>query len=75
MGLGGFDYAHMCRDDHVQIGHNDSTHERCPMCRLRDTLDHLHMHAVEGPTAAWVMIPKVEYEQAMERAGFSKAER
>lgn len=26
-------YAHMCRDDHVEIGHNDSEHEQCPLCR------------------------------------------
>jgi hypothetical protein len=32
-------YAHMCRDDHVQIGHNDSTEERCPVCRERDRAD------------------------------------
>jgi hypothetical protein len=27
-----FRYSHMCRDEHVQIGHNDSEHERCPLC-------------------------------------------
>lgn len=26
-------YAHMCRIDHEQIGHNDSEHEECPLCR------------------------------------------
>lgn len=26
-------YAHMCRDDHQEIGHNDSEHEQCPLCR------------------------------------------
>jgi uncharacterized small protein (DUF1192 family) len=27
-------YAHMCRDGHTQIGHNDSSDdERCPLCR------------------------------------------
>lgn len=26
-------YAHMCRDGHPQIGHNDSEHEMCPLCR------------------------------------------
>jgi len=25
-------YAHMCRDGHVQIGHNDSESEMCPLC-------------------------------------------
>lgn len=27
------EYAHMCRMDHVQIGHNESEHEECPLCR------------------------------------------
>lgn len=31
-------YAHMCRDDHVEIGHNDSSDERCPVCYLCDAL-------------------------------------
>ncbi len=25
---------HMCRDDHTEIRHADSTHERCPLCRM-----------------------------------------
>ncbi len=32
-------YAHMCRDGHQQIGHNDSEHERCPLCRATDAQD------------------------------------
>lgn len=28
-------YSHMCRDDHEQIGHNDSEHEMCPVCRAK----------------------------------------
>lgn len=31
-------YAHMCRDGHVQIGHNDSEHEQCPLCRAQAAL-------------------------------------
>lgn len=27
-------YPHMCRSDHEEIGHSDSEHEQCPMCRL-----------------------------------------
>lgn len=34
-------YAHMCRMDHVQIGHDDSEHERCPLCRANDRADAL----------------------------------
>jgi hypothetical protein len=26
-------YPHMCRDEHPQIGHSDSEHEMCPLCR------------------------------------------
>lgn len=28
-----YSYPHMCRDDHIQIGHSDSEHEMCPLCR------------------------------------------
>lgn len=26
-------YPHMCRMDHVEIGHSDGEHEQCPLCR------------------------------------------
>lgn len=33
-------YGHMCQDEHVRIGHNDSGEdERCPVCRERDRAD------------------------------------
>lgn len=31
-------YAHMCRDDHMEIGHNDSGREHCVVCRMCDAL-------------------------------------
>lgn len=31
-------YPHMCRDGHVQIGHEDSEHEQCPLCRTMAAL-------------------------------------
>lgn len=34
-------YPHMCRDEHQQIGHGDSAHERCPLCRAMDALHQL----------------------------------
>ena len=34
-------YAHMCRSDHVEIGHNDSEHELCPLCRMQNERDAL----------------------------------
>ena len=33
-----YKYAHMCRLDHDQIGHNDSSSEMCPLCRAIDEL-------------------------------------
>lgn len=36
-----YTYAHMCRMDHPQIGHNVSDDERCPLCRERDRADHI----------------------------------
>jgi len=35
----GHSYAHMCRDEHVEIGHNDSEHELCPLCRAINECD------------------------------------
>lgn len=32
-------YPHMCRMDHVEIGHRDSSEERCPLCRAIDDRD------------------------------------
>lgn len=34
-------YAHMCRMDHEEIGHNDSEHEDCPLCRMQNDRDAL----------------------------------
>jgi len=31
-------YPHMCRDGHIQIGHADSEHEQCPLCRAMAAL-------------------------------------
>lgn len=36
-----YTYAHMCRDGHQQIGHNDSEHEQCPLCRAIAVADDL----------------------------------
>lgn len=38
----GYIYGHMCRDDHLQIGHKDSEHEQCPLCRALGELERLH---------------------------------
>jgi hypothetical protein len=37
-------YPHMCRMDHVEIGHKDSEHEQCPLCRTIAFLEILLGH-------------------------------
>lgn len=34
-------YPHMCRDEHVQIGHADNSSELCPLCRVINERDAL----------------------------------
>lgn len=48
-------YAHMCRDGHTEIGHNDSDsgHELCPLCRALNEIEQLRKDV-----ARW----KTEYE-------------
>lgn len=33
--------AHFCQDGHEPIWHNDSEHERCPMCRALNEIEAL----------------------------------
>lgn len=50
-GTGTRTYAHMCRMDHIEIGHNDSgDDERCPVCRVMDALaaERARREAAEG---------------------------
>lgn len=41
-------YAHMCRDGHDQIGHNDSSSEMCPMCRAIAALQKISDEGNDG---------------------------
>jgi hypothetical protein len=34
--------AHMCRDDHIQIWHNDGEHEQCPLCLANYEIERLN---------------------------------
>lgn len=46
-------YSHMCRDQHIEIGHNDSGEdERCPLCRAIDALEQIAQVCLdnEAPT-------------------------
>lgn len=40
-------FAHWCRQEHQLIAHNDSEHERCPMCRLMSERDALRDKLLE----------------------------
>ena len=44
-------YPHMCRDGHERIGHSDSEHEMCPLCRARAERDEARRKALED--ALW----------------------
>ena len=33
-----YSYPHMCRMDHEEIGHRDSEHEECPLCRANNEI-------------------------------------
>lgn len=42
-------YAHMCRDQHIEIGHNDSGEdERCPLCQALDALEQIRMVCIDN---------------------------
>jgi hypothetical protein len=42
----------MCRVDHIEIGHNDSSEDRCPLCRCIDERDELR--EVLGDILYWM---------------------
>lgn len=59
-----FTYPHMCRSDHIQIGHDDSEHELCPLCRVIGALERVvhdvheyervnNLHPNPGRTECW----------------------
>jgi hypothetical protein len=41
---------------------------RSRIARLEGALDDILTHGVEGPTKYWMMVPRVEWDQAVERA-------
>jgi len=48
-------YPHMCRDQHIEIGHRDSgDDERCPLCRALDGLERIAQVCLdnEGPNVS-----------------------
>ncbi len=49
-------YPHMCRMDHVEIGHSDNSSEMCPLCRAiaevhrsQDKYGEARMHKAKNP--------------------------
>lgn len=52
-------FSHWCRQDHEIIGHNDSEHERCPLCRCQDDRDAL---------AAELAVTEKLYEEMVDAA-------
>lgn len=56
-----YSYPHMCRDEHQQIGHSDSEHERCPLCRANDKVAALEakLAALEWTEITPESLPKV----------------
>ena len=56
-----YEYAHMCRDGHLQIGHNDSTDELCPMCHAVSALNHIaELAGRGGPQSAIAALNEIE---------------
>lgn len=58
------EYPHMCRMGHVEIGHADSEHEGCPLCRKRGELKQLKRQLEAGA-------PLIEVRQQDWMAGFA----
>ena len=56
-------YPHMCRDEHIEIGHADSgDHERCPLCRANDRIaayDFIALEWQQGALDAETAIRKI----------------
>lgn len=48
-------YPHMCRDDHIEIGHAYSgADERCPLCQTIAALEQIRDEAAAKPNGgAW----------------------
>lgn len=46
-----FTYPHMCRDEHVEIGHSDNSSEQCPLCRANVVSYNLKEQLAEAQAA------------------------
>ena len=41
-------YPHMCRDEHVEIGHADNSSELCPLCRANGRIKSLEAQLAQA---------------------------
>jgi hypothetical protein len=61
-----YSYPHMCNCDHIEIGHADTEHELCPLCRMinqRDELMHMNRSLRIAVTSAAGVIEAMEDER------------
>ena len=56
-------FPHWCRDGHEEIGHSDSEHEQCPLCRANSDLAEA-MTLLEH----WKRLPYKPYMEIREQA-------
>ena len=57
-------YAHICRDDHIQIGHNDSSDEMCPLCRALNLLRRVEDEWSDGQYITRATLASIQDEMA-----------
>lgn len=70
-----YSYPHMCRDQHIQIGHNDSgDDERCPLCRALDGLEQIAQVCLDnqGPSVRHDLALKFVMDVAVKTAATLK---
>ena len=67
-------YPHMCRDEHEQIGHRDSEHEMCPVCRALGRVTRLAeaLRQVEWHDGICPWCRETPYSNHWKRSGISE---
>ena len=65
-------YAYMCRMDHTQIGHSDSSSEECPMCRDKATIRELVEALKDAQSVLWMAEKWADGGSAIERESVSE---
>src|SRR3990167_8091256 len=68
-------YAHMCRDGHTEIGHNNSSSEMCPLCDVQAQLAqerYGRYHHVGGDEKCLSDCPGCERNGLQQRVQFTR---